>query len=65
MKNFIILCAAILAGCASIEGLDYKIVWDAKCRAFFNTTTMGIDFARRAVDADKALVDGVCVQKGK
>jgi hypothetical protein len=65
MKKLILLCAVILSGCASVEGLDYKIVWDAKCRAFFNTTTMGIDFARRAVDADKQLVDGICVQKGK
>lgn len=65
MKYSLLCLVLALVGCASIEGLDYKIVWDAKCRAFFNTTTMGIDYARRAVDADKVLVDGICVQKGK
>ena len=55
----------ILAGCASNTGIDYKIVWDAQCRAFFNTSTFGLDFARRAVDADKVLENGVCVIKVK
>ena len=65
MKYSLLCLVLALSGCAGIEGLDYKIVWDSKCRAFFNTTTFGVDYARRAIDADKVLVDGICVQKGK
>lgn len=63
MKKLILLSVLVLAGCASGTGIDYKIVWDAQCRAFFNTSTFGLDFARRAVDADKVLESGVCVVK--